>query len=213
MVNANVAAIDAIIRASETPTEIFSDKCFNVTALPLNHRIPCYGFLFREQPGMRHIKPECIQQYDIPHHLIDSIRRGTDFTTSDGQVIPNEVLTTPPSLTRSYAYISDTRPMMEYAELLRDTDLLYHEATYCEGDEALANQYYHSTASEAAEFAKACETKKLLLGHFSSRYHGEEWLLERAVEHYPHITLADEGLRIKMVDKTDSETVFIEWRR
>ena len=195
------------------PTRILSDRHFEVTAFPLNHRVPCYGFLFREQPGNRHIKPECIQQYNIPRQTIDSIREGSDFTTSDGRLIPNEELTTPPSPTRSYAYLSDTRPMTIYSELLQGVDLLYHDATYCEGDENLAWKYDHSTASEAAEFAKICGVGKLLLGHFSSRSDSEDWLLNRAVKHFPHTIVADEGLTVEMIDKTDEGTLFIEWRR
>ena len=91
---------------------------------------------------------------------------------------------------------------MKYVELLQGVDLLYHDATYCEGDEQLAFQYDHSTASQAAEFAQKCNAGKLILGHFSSRYNNEEWLLECAVRHFPHTILANEGLNVKIVDKT-----------
>ena len=159
---------------TQEPTLIFSDQHFDVTAFQLEHRVPCYGFLFREKAGSGHIIPECIRQYGIPRTEIERIRSGGDFTTADGRVISNEVLTTPPDPARSYAYLSDTRPVMQYADLLRGVDLLYHDATYCEGDEELAAKYDHSTASQAAEFAKACCAGKLLLGHFSSRYKTED---------------------------------------
>jgi ribonuclease Z len=197
----------------QEPTLIFSDQHFDVTAFPLEHRVPCYGFLFREKAGSRHIIPECIQQYGISRTEIERIRGGGDFTAADGQIIPNEKLTTPPDPVRSYAYLSDTRPVMQYADLLRGVDLLYHDATYCEGDEELACKYDHSTASQAAEFAKVCGAGKLLLGHFSSRYGGEDWLLERALGHFPRIVLANEGLTVKITDKTDTGPVFVEWRR
>ena len=197
----------------QEPTLIHADKHFEVTAFPLCHRVPCYGFLFRERQGKRHIKPEAIQTYNIPYPEIEFIQGGRDYTTADGKVIPNEELTTPPVLTRSYAYLSDTRPMMEYIELLQDVDLLYHDATYCEGDEQLAFQYDHSTASQAAEFAQKCNVGKLMLGHYSSRYNGgEDWMLELAIKHFPHIILADEGLNVKIVDKTMDGTTFVEWR-
>ena len=197
----------------QEPTLIFSDQHFDVTAFPLEHRVPCYGFLFREKQGSRHIIPECIQKYGIPRIEIERIRGGGDFTTSDGRVIPNAELTTPPDPIRSYAYLSDTQPVMQYADILQGVDLLYHDATYCEGDEELAYRYNHSTASQAAEFAKVCGAGKLLLGHFSSRYGGEDWLLECALKHFPRIMLADEGLTVKIVDKTEDGPVFVEWRR
>ena len=197
----------------QQPTLIFTDDHFNVTAFPLDHRVPCYGFLFQEQQGNRHIKPECIVQYGIPYHEIRSIQRGRDFTTADGRVIPNAELTTPPAPARSYAYVSDTLAVPQYAELLHGVDLLYHDATYCEGDEKLACQYYHSTSRQAAEFAKACHAGKLLLGHFSSRYGDEDWLLEHAVKVFPDTLLADEGLTVGLLDKTEQGPLFTSWRR
>ena len=197
----------------QVPTLIHSDEHFEVTALPLEHRMPCYGFLFREKQGNRHIKAECIDQYSIPRKEIQSIQKGQDFTTADGEIIPNEELTTPPDLTRSYVYLSDTRPMMEYVDLLQEVDLIYHDATFCESDESLACQYDHSTASEAAEFAKKCNAGKLLLGHFSSRYSDEAWTQKRAAKHFPRIMLADEGLTVEIADKTEEGPLIIEWRK
>lgn len=197
----------------QEPTLIHSDEHFEVMALPLEHRVPCCGFLFREKQGNRHIKAECIDKYGIPRREIQGIREGRDFTTADGQVIPNEELTTPPDLVRSYAYLSDTRPMMEYTGLLQGVDLIYHDATYCESDEGLACQYDHSTASEAAEFAKKCGAGKLLLGHFSSRYGDEAWTLNRAAKRFPRIMLADEGLTVGIVDKTENGPLIIDWKR
>jgi len=183
----------------QEPTLIFSDQHFDVTAFPLEHRVPCYGFLFREKQGERHIIPECIEEYDIPRSEINRIRGGGDFTTADGRVIPNEMLTTPPNPVRSYAYLSDTRPVMRYADLLRGVNLLYHDATYCEGDEELASKYDHSTAAQAAEFARACGAGKLLLGHFSSRYKTEVCFLDCATRYFPHVVLAEEGLTVDVV--------------
>lgn len=99
---------------------------------------------------------------------------------------------------RSYAYLSDTIVVPQYAELLQNVDLLYHDATYCAGDEDLASKYFHATSRQAAEFAKACHAKKLLLGHFSSRYKDDNCLLEHATEVFPDTLLADEGLTVKI---------------
>ena len=197
----NICPIDC-----QEPTLIFSDQNFDVTAFPLEHRVPCYGFLFREKAGGRHIIPECIQKYGIPRSEIERIRGGADITTADGTVIPNEELTLSPDPIRSYAYLSDTRLVMQYADLLQGVDLLYHDATYCEGDEELASKYDHSTASQAAEFAKACGAGKLMLGHFSSRYGGEERFLECATRYFHNIVLADEGLTVKIAGNRQKAT-------
>lgn len=180
------------------PTLIFADQNFRVTAFPLEHRVPCYGFLFQEQAKTRHIKPESIQQYGIPYNGIAQIQAGEDFAAADGRIIPNEELTTPAVPPRSYAYLSDTLAVPQYADMLQGVDLIYHDATYDEGDELLATQYYHATSRQAAEFAQACQAGKLLLGHFSSRYNSETALLEHAVKVFPETLLADEGLTVKI---------------
>lgn len=181
------------------PAVIFSDRNFEVTAFPLEHRVPCYGFLFREQPGDRHIKAESIQRHGIPYSEIPSIKQGKDFTADDGRRIPNRELTTPPDPSRSFAYLSDTRPVPQYAALLKNVDLLYHDTTYLEGFEELARNYFHSTTREAAEFATKCQAKALLLGHFSTRHEKQEHLLlENARQYFPNPILADEGLSVKI---------------
>lgn len=176
------------------PDVIFSDEKIEITAFPLNHRVPCYGFLFREVSGDRHIRPEVIEQYGIPYDRIGDIKRGSDFVTQEGRIIPNAKMTLPPTQIRSYAFVSDTRPMMEYAELLHGVDLLYHEATYVCNESSLAIANQHSTAEEAAEFALKSNAGRLLLGHFSSRYErNEQIVLDEAVAIFKNTELAEEG--------------------
>ena len=178
---------------------LYEDEEIEVTAFPLIHRVPCFGFLFREKPRERHIKRESIERYGIGNaDDIKSIKRGLDYITPDGTVIPNQELTTPPNPPRSYAYSSDTLPNAANASLLDGVDLLYHDATYAEAEAALAEAMCHSTARQAAEFAVMCKAKKLMLGHYSSRYKTEDRLLEEAVKVFPNTVLADEGLRIEL---------------
>ena len=177
---------------------IFEDNQLIVRAFPLDHRIPCYGFLFTENNAERHIRPECIRQYAIPHEAIPGIKRGEDFTTLDGRLIPNTELTTPPDPPRSFAYCSDTKFMETAPEALQGVSLLYHEATYAEAEAALAETMYHSTARQAACFATRCHAKRLLIGHFSARYDDESLLLREAQTVFPETVLAKENLVVEV---------------
>lgn len=94
---------------------------------------------------------------------------------------------------QSAAYCSDTAVFPEEAEWLRGTDLIYHEATFADEHVDLAHKMYHSTAREAAQVAAAAGAKKLILGHFSSRYRDLNVLLEQAREVFPETYLAEEG--------------------
>ena len=91
------------------------------------------------------------------------------------------------------AYCSDTAVFPEEAEWLRGTDLIYHEATFADEHVDLAHKMFHSTAREAAMVAAAAGAKKLVLGHFSSRYQDLGVLLSQAREVFPETWLAEEG--------------------
>lgn len=189
----NFTAVDTTSHAL-----IFEDRSMEVWSLPLNHRVPCCGYLIKEKPGLRHIRRDMIDFYGIPTWAINNIKAGEDWTTAEGDIVSNERLTTPPDPVRSYAYCSDTMPVPELAEWIHDVDLLYHEATYAEAEISHAQRYAHSTASQAAGIAKAAHAKKLLLGHFSARYEDENILLEEAKTVFNNTFLAQEGLRLTL---------------
>ena len=171
---------------------IYEDKSLSVTTLPLDHRVECCGFLFKEKPSLPHIRRDMIDYYGIPEWQRNNIKQGADWVTADGEVIDNSRLTTPADKPRAYAYCSDTKYMPHLHELLTDVDLLYHEATYSDADEERAALYCHSTAGQAAMVAKQANAKRLLLGHFSARYADEKTILDDAKKVFNSSVLADE---------------------
>jgi ribonuclease Z len=175
------------------PATIFKDTNIEVLTIPLKHRIPTCGFLFREQPIPRNIKKEMVEKYKIPIKEIVKIKGGKDFKTSEGQVIPNSELTLPPFRTRSYSYISDTAYSEEIIELIRNVDILYHETTFLQKDADLASETLHSTTREAAEIAVKAGARKLLIGHFSSRYKTYDSFEKEAQEVFLETTAVNDG--------------------
>ncbi|MDD3891401.1 MAG: ribonuclease Z [Bacteroidales bacterium] len=165
-----------------------------VESFPLKHRIPCNGFLFRESPKLPNIKKEAIERYQLSLTDITSIKRGSDFTSKTGKVIPNTELTYISSPPRSYAYCSDTRYFERLASYTKDVDLLYHEATFDKNLEELAKTTGHSTATQAAKIAKLSNAKKLIIGHYSSRYKDITPLLDEARIVFPETYSAEDGL-------------------
>ena len=173
---------------------IYEDRSLQVETLPLEHRIPCCGFIFREKPLLPHIRRDMIDMYGIPVSQIQNIKLGADYHLADGTVVPNERLVTPACPPRAYAYASDTRYMPQLHELLQGVDTLYHEATYGDDNLLMCQKYYHSTARQAAMVARQAGVSRLLIGHFSSRYDDEQVLLRQAREEFPHTELAREML-------------------
>ncbi len=174
------------------PDVIYDDRSLTVTTVPLNHRTNCCGFIFREKPSLPHIRRDMTDFYGIPQCYLNNIKNGADWTMPDGTVIPNSRLTAPADKPRAYAYCSDTKYIPALHEHLKDVDMLYHEATYCEEDAKRAELYYHSTARQAAQVAKDACAGRLILGHFSARYNNEEMLLKEACDVFPNSFLASE---------------------
>ncbi len=171
---------------------IYEDRSLTVESIPLQHRMPTCGFLFREKPLLPHIKRDVLDYYGIPVSQIDNIKNGADWTTSEGRLVPNKILTTPADKARSYAYCSDTRYIPSLCDLVKDVDTLYHESTYASDYESRAKMYWHSTAAQAALVAKNANAKKLLLGHYSARYNEENVLLNEAKSIFPNSYLTNE---------------------
>lgn len=172
---------------------IYEDNTITVETLPLSHRIPCCGFLFREKPKKRHLIGDVANYYNIPTYMRQSIKDGADFITPEGEVIPNCKLTKEPDPSRSYAYCSDTAPCRFGCGVLDGVDLLYHEATFAESEKERAAQTFHSTARQAAQAAKDAGVKRLLIGHYSSRYDTADVQLDEAREIFPDTIAAKEG--------------------
>lgn len=171
---------------------IYEDRSLTVETIPLHHRMPCAGFIFREKEGMRHIDPAKIAAYDVPVSQMNNLRAGMDWTTPDGTVIPNGELTTPADPVRAYAYCSDTRYMPHLHEMLEGVNTLYHEATYGRDHEDNALKYFHSTAEQAAMVARDAHVNQLVLGHYSARYEDESVLLKEAQTVFPNVRLSNE---------------------
>ena len=178
---------------TEKTDVIYEDRSLTVSTIPLQHRLPTCGFLFREKPTLPHIRRDMIDYLEIPVSQINNIKNGAGWTTPDGRTYSHEELTTPAESTRAYAYCSDTRYVPTLHELIAGVDLLYHESTYCRDSQHRAEAYWHSTAADAATVAREAGVKKLLLGHYSSRYPDENAFLDEAREIFPESYLTNEN--------------------
>lgn len=171
---------------------VYEDRSLTVETIPLDHRVKCCGYLFREKPTLAHINREMADFYHIPVSQFQNIKAGADWTTDEGEVVANSRLTEPAEQPRAYAYCSDTRYLPTLHERLKGVTTLYHESTYGEDNKQKAEKYCHSTAREAAMVARDAGVGQLLLGHYSSRYDDETVLLNEAREVFENTLLTDE---------------------
>lgn len=173
---------------------IYENNILEVYSIPLAHRIPAHGFLFKEKVGQRRLRREQLLQYNVPINQVNNIKNGADFVLPDtGEIIDNQVFTLPPARPRSYAFCSDTSPLESVAQAVKGADLMYHEATFLEKHAEQATKTGHSTASQAAHIAQLAQVEKLIIGHFSARYDDLNMLLHEAQAVFPNTELALEG--------------------
>lgn len=177
---------------------IYEDRSMTVTTIPLQHRIPCCGFLFAEKARPNHIIRDMIDFYKVPVYELNRIKNGADYITPEGEVIANVRLTRPSDPPRRYAYCSDTIFRREIAEQISGVDLLFHEATFAESELARAKETYHTTATQAGRIAVEAGVRRLVIGHFSARYEDENVLLKEASAIFPDTILAKENLCISL---------------
>lgn len=111
---------------------LYENKTLEVWSIPLRHRVPAAGFLFREKTPPLNIRKEAVGLYGLGIAQCRAAKRGEDVLLDDGTVVPNAELTYVPYRRRSYAYLSDTLYSPRAAELVRGVDLLYHEATFAD---------------------------------------------------------------------------------
>lgn len=180
---------------------IMQNNTLEVWSIPLRHRVPTAGYLFKEKQPGRNVDKFKIEKFGLSIAQIVAAKRGEDITLEDGQIIPNDELTYIPYQARSYAYLSDTAYSAKAAERVHGVDLLYHETTYSTREAMFAKGRGHSTTIEAAKVAAKAEAKRLIIGHFSSRYKSHETLVEECRTIFPNSDIAAEGMTFNIEEK------------
>lgn len=184
---------------TEERTLLYEDKEIFIESIPLNHGMPCCGFLFKEKPKPNVLLPEKCNSYGIPPKEFGKIKAGADYLMEDGTIIPNSELTIVSDFVpRSYAYCSDTAYYPPIVEQIKGVTLLYHEATFVDKDKDKAASVAHSTATEAANIALAASVGKLVIGHYSIRYDNEEQLLTEAQSVFSNTVACCENMVISL---------------
>ncbi len=175
---------------------IFESKKVAVYTIPLDHRLPCNGYLFVEKQALPNIIADKIKEYDIPYQQIAAIKAGNDFVLPSGKVIPQEELVRPPAPTRKFAYCSDTQYLESIIPYIEGVDLLYHEATFLHDMLVQAQKTKHTTALQAGQIAQQSNAKKMIIGHFSARYTDLEPHQKEAQTVFLNTHLAEEGISV-----------------
>lgn len=175
---------------------IFEDEQFEVYSLPLKHRVPTTGFVFKEKEKAPNIIPWKIQKHLLTVEEILSLKGGNKVVRNSGEILIPEEFTAIKTKPRTYAYCSDTIYDESLIPFIEGADLLYHESTYLHELKDKAHERMHSTSKEAALIAKKANVKKLILGHYSMRYKNIQLLVDEAKEIFENVEPAFDGKSI-----------------
>lgn len=177
----------------DTSQIVFEDSNVVVKSIPLKHRIYTNGFLFSEKLAERRLNAPAALDLGINKAYFSKLKQGYDVPNDSGEMVSNTAVTFDPPKPKSYAYCSDTSFLPSIIPIIEQTDCLYHESTFLNQDEQLANKTLHSTAQQAAEIAKRAKVKQLILGHFSSRYKDENNFILEAKPIFSNSFIAESG--------------------
>ncbi len=172
---------------------IYDGNKMTASCFKVKHRIDCWGFLFREKKKPRKLDADRAKIYEIPAAFYENLQQGEDYVTKKGTIVPNEEVTTVGTKPKSYAYCADTIFDESIAEKVKEVDMLYHETTYLKDLHERAAARFHSTTAQAGAIAKKADAKRLLIGHFSSKYEKLDEFLIETKEVFENTELAIEG--------------------
>lgn len=184
--------------AIENEGVLIENNKYIIECFATKHRIPCFGFVIREKKAPRKIIKEKVLKYEIPTAYYENLKQGKDYEKKDGTIISNHLLTSANSQPKSYAYSADTIYDEEIIEKIKNVSLLYHETTYLQDDEIKAKERFHSTSKQAATIALKANVKKLIIGHFSSKYEHLQAFEDQAKSIFANTELALEGVTFKI---------------
>jgi ribonuclease Z len=171
---------------------IVKETDYQVCCCRSMHSVLSYSFLVEEfdRPGKFNIDKAV--QLGIPKGtLFKQLQNGEDIILN-GNIIKSKDIVGPKRKGRKIGISGDTRPSVELEKFFANSDILIFEATYAEDKHLNAVKTFHSTATEAAQLAKASGSSKLFLTHFSSRYKDPLVLLNEAKSIYKNVELAED---------------------
>lgn len=173
---------------------LVDDSKIEIRCFPTNHRIECYGFSFREKKKPRKIDLEKVREAGIPASYYKRLEEGMDYTTKEDILIKNEEVTIEAPKGKSYVFCADTKYDENLLPHIQEADMIYHETTYLDHLKEIATERFHSTSKQAALMAKKGKVKKLLIGHFSSKYHELDEFEKESREVFENTEIALEGV-------------------
>ncbi len=165
------------------------DGKFRIEAVFLDHGIQNIGWRVTEPDTIKFDK-EALKKLKLEGPIVRELETNGKVQWEGRWVLLDEVSRVRPG--DVFAYVVDTRPCPEAVEIAKGAKIFLCESTYLEQERAMAEEYKHMTAKQAAEIALKAEVQTLILTHFSARYRDLEILGEEARQIFPNTFVAED---------------------
>ena len=183
---------------NQSRIKILDNNQFSIYAFPLKHSVYTNGFLIREKEKKRKLILEKALEKNIDKIYYNKLTKKENVINNDGVEIDYKDVTNPGQKPKAFAYCSDTAYFDELINYIKGVDLLYCETTFLEKDKDKADLTLHSTSKDAATLAKKGKVKKLLIGHFSSRYDDDNVFNTEVASIFENVIISEEGKKIEV---------------
>ena len=188
--------LDLRVLNNETKINIFQNDFFYIDAFPLKHSIYTNGFIVSEKKKKRKLILQKALENNIEKIYFNNLTNRKNVVNKDGIEINYRDVTKEGDKPKKFAYCSDTAYFEDLVKNINGVDLLYCETTFLKRDQDKANITLHSTTADAAILAKKGKVKRLLIGHFSSRYDDFNEFAEEVRTIFENVIISDEGKKI-----------------
>ena len=183
---------------NQSRIKILDNNQFSIYAFPLKHSVYTNGFLIREKEKKRKLILEKALENNIDKIYFNKLTKRENVINNDGVEINYMDVTKPAEKPKAFAYCSDTAYFDELINYIKGVDLLYCETTFLKKDKDKAALTLHSTTLDAATLAKKGRVKKLLIGHFSSRYDDDNVFNTEVASIFENVIISEEGKKIEV---------------
>ena len=178
---------------------IVSEEKYEVRTCEAEHSVPTFSFLLEEKEKPGTFYPEKAISLDIPKgELWHKLQQGEEVIVDGKSIKPSEVMG-PNEPGKKIGISGDTRPTKKLEAFFKNCDYLVFDSTFLDEMKEKAIQTLHSTAKEAATFAKNSNVSNLILTHFSARYKDENVLLDEAKTVHSSVIAAHDQLKIDII--------------
>ncbi len=168
---------------------------FQVLSIPTKHGVPAVSYAFVEKDRVK-IDVEKAKKLGLPEQglIYKKIKEKGEAEFKGKKIRLADIMTVEKG--KKVVYSGDTLPSKTVVKLAQNADLLIHDSTLFEDEDAMEGKdFRHASFEQVLDIAKQANVKQLVLTHISRRYQDTKEL-EDEVKKHPNVKLGKDFMKI-----------------